>query len=98
MIRKETCVKIWSCHSEIEKAEKLILDMKESLSKTGEVDLINKWGDRKGLTLGVPSDHSGSRTLYNVPVDLAIKVIDAHVEAQKQLLVRYNAEALIEAK
>ena len=33
MLSKETCVKIWNCHNEIEKAHKLIKDMAEQIVK-----------------------------------------------------------------
>lgn len=96
MISKETCRKIYNCYVEIENAEKLFEDMQQALKEHGDLDLADAFGRRQPLQLGVPSGASSHR-LYNVPPDLAIKVIEAHVKEQKELLIQYNAHAIIES-
>ena len=79
MISKETAARIYNCHYEIEKAKKLIADMQEVIAKTGKIELKNAFGDMKGLQLGVPSG-SDSHRLFNVPLDLAVGIIEAHIK------------------
>lgn len=95
MISKQTAAKIYNCHFEIEKAEKLIADMLEVLQQTGEMKLKNAFGDAKGLQLGVPSGNDSHR-LFNVPPDLAVSIIEAHIKEQKRILSELSAVAKIE--
>lgn len=98
MITKETAVKIWSCHEGIENAQKLINDMAEVLKANSEKTaprLSNAFGDRVGLQLGVPSGESSHR-IFNVNPDLAIQIIEKHIEEQQQRLTELMAIAKIE--
>jgi hypothetical protein len=101
MITKETCVKIWNCHNEIEKSNRLIADMAEVLSHDKEKSppqLHNAFGDRQGLQLGVPSGSSDAYRLYNVSTDLAVKIIEEHIKMNENRLVELMAIAKLELK
>jgi hypothetical protein len=98
MITKETCVKIFNCHNEIEKAENLIKEMRDKLSQDKEKTIPtfeNAFGEKRGLQLGVPSGHS-SHWLYNVSFELSIKIIEDHIVANKKRLEELMAIAKIE--
>lgn len=95
MISKETARKIYNAHFEIEKSELLITEMNETIKKTGETKLLDAFGERRGLELGIPTSDN-SRRLLNVPPDVAINVILAHIETQKRLLNELMALAKIE--
>lgn len=100
MISKETCVKIWNCYNEIDKAEKIIKDMAETLADDEEKNtptLNNVFGEQRGLQLGVPSG-SSSYTLFGVNVELSVKIIEKHVEEKKRRLEELMAIAQIELK
>ncbi len=98
MISKETCVKIWNAYNEIDSANELIKNMAETLKTDSEKKaptIHNAFGDRTGLQLGLPSGNSSHR-LYSVPVDLSVKIIEAHIQAQEQRLKELMAIAKIE--
>ncbi len=98
MITKETCVKIWHCHNEIEKAKKLIQDMAKVVKKDTEKkmpELHNAFGDKKGLQLGIPSGDS-SHTLYNVSPVLAVKMLEQHMIDQEKRLEELETIAKLE--
>lgn len=98
MITKETCVKIYNCHQEIENSKKLIEDMAQLLKDDEEKQnptLYNAFGERKGLELGVPSG-KGSHRIFNVSPLLAVKVIEDHISAQSKRLEELEAIAKIE--
>lgn len=100
MITKETACKIWACHEEIEKSEKLIKDMAEVLQQDKEKtfpNLYNAFGERKGLQLGVPSGSNGHR-IYDVNADLSVKIIEKHIEEKNKRLVELMAIAKIELR
>lgn len=98
MITKETAVKIWSAHEEIEKSEKLISDMSESLKNDREKKtptLSNAFGERVGLQLGVPSGDNGHR-IFNVNPELSVLIIENHIKEKKKRLEELMAIAKIE--
>lgn len=100
MITKETCVKIWNAHNEIEKAEKLIKDMADRVKANKEKNsptLYDAFGEQRGLMLGVPSGENGHQ-LYNVNLDLSVKIIEKHIEEQNKRLEELMAIANIELK
>lgn len=97
MISKETCYKIWNAWNEIEKSEILITDMKKAYKETGSTDLDDSFGRPQGITLGVPSGHDSHR-IFGVPLDLSVKIIEAHIENQKKKLEELKAIATIELK
>lgn len=100
MITKETAVKIWNCHNEIENAEKIISDMAETLKQDGEKKaptLYNAFGERCGLQLSVPSG-SDSHRLFGVNTELGVKIIEKHIQEKKKRLEELMAIAKIELK
>lgn len=97
MITKGTAQKIWNCYEQIERCKMLISDMKEELEKTGDERLIDAFGEKKGLQLGVPCG-SGSHRLFDVRVDLAMNIISSHIEDNEKELLRLKALAEIELK
>lgn len=97
MITKETCVKIWNCWNEIDNANELISSLNKGIKETNTPTIHNAFGERVGLQLGIPSG-SDSRRLYNVPLELSIKIILAHIEEQKRKLRELEAICLIELK
>ena len=97
MISKETATDIALAYREIETATKLVEDISESLRGREMPDVRDAFGRRPGgLTLGVPSGPASS-TCYHVPWPLAKVVLEAHIEAQRQLVSALNAKAAIEA-
>ncbi len=97
MITKETAQKIWSCYEGIDKCKKLLCDMKEQLEKSGDERLIDAFGRKKGLELGVPMGNDGHR-IFNVRIDLAIQIIEAHAKEQEDELRELEAIVKIEMK
>jgi len=99
MITKETCVKIWHCHNEIEKSQELISTLAESLKNDAEKKsptLHDAFGEKAGLQLGVPIFGSSGHSLYGVPIELGLKVIEKHIEAKRHRLEELMAIAKIE--
>lgn len=100
MITKETAVKIFHAHQEVEKSKKLIADMAEIVAKDKEKKipyLHNAFGERSGLQLGVPSGDNAHR-LFNVNLELSLKIIEKHIEEQQTRLTELMAIAAIELK
>ncbi len=88
MISKETATKIALEYREIETAEKLLAEVRETVQQRGEVtrDLRDVFGRmHDALELGVPSGDTGKR-LFRVPYPLAAVVIEAHIAACKSNL------------
>lgn len=94
MITKEIAGQIWNCYHEIEKAEKLLNDMNESLKGHNDRNLIDAFGRRKGLQLGVPLG-SDSHRLYDVRPELGVKIVEAHIAYKKAELVELQKIAEI---
>src|SRR5688572_25271788 len=97
MISKKTAAAIFNCYSEIEKCDKLTIDLKKELADSGELMLKNAFGDRCGLQLGVPCGENSHR-LYDVPPELAVAIIGAHKEQQEKKLLELKAIATVELK
>jgi hypothetical protein len=97
MITKKTCFDIWNCYEAIDRCKKLITDMKEQLDKTGDERLIDAFGRKKGLELGIPCGDSGHR-IFNVRIDLAVKIIEANIKDNEDELKKLMAVATIELK
>lgn len=98
MITKETCVKIWNTHNEIEKCHKLIADMSEIVKKDkekGTVHLSDAFGNKRGLQLGVPS-RDNSHRIFDVNMDLSLKIIETHIKEQELRLVELMTIAKLE--
>lgn len=97
MISKDLSRKIYNCHSELEKCDELIKKMSEAIDKTGEPKLLDAFGERKGLQLGIPCGDNGHK-LLNVSPQMAIKVIQEHKDFNQSELKRLNGLALIQAE
>lgn len=98
MITKETAAKIYFCHEQIENCKKLISDMAETLKIDSEKEtpqLSNAFGEKAGLQLGVPSG-MGSHRLFGVNAELAVKIIEKHIEEKTIRLNELMAIAKIE--
>lgn len=98
MITKETAVKIWNAHNEIENCDKLIQDMGKLLmddKDKKEPTLYNAFGERRGLELGVPSGKDSHR-IFGVNADLGVKIIETHRSDMAERLKELMAIAKIE--
>lgn len=99
MITRETAARIWECYREIEVAEQLLKDMAETEEKyppdPNAPRLKDAFGRRRHMQLGVPSGDN-SRTLFNVPPQLARSVVRAHIEAKRAELAEANEQARLE--
>lgn len=82
MISKETCVKIWTCYNEIEKAEELLNKTQAANKDKAAPDLENDHGNRTGHTFGMATDYH-THQLYHVEPDLGVKIIRAHIRRNK---------------
>lgn len=85
MITKETAYKVWNCYHEIEKSEKLLADMQEQLAKTGDMNLIDAFGRKQNLQLGIPCGNA-SQSIFDIRPNLAIRIIEQHISDQQELL------------
>lgn len=98
MISMETATQIALAYREIETAEKLLAEVKETVQRRGEVsrDLRDVFGrSHDGLELGVPCGDTSKR-IFRVPYPLAATVIEAHIVAQRTLIKALHDKARIE--
>lgn len=92
MISKELLVKTWHCYTEIEKAEKMLKDLANSVNEhkeNTEPTLYNAFGEKEGLSLGIPCG-SSSYILYGVSIELGIKCIKAHIKNNKKKILEFE--------
>jgi hypothetical protein len=90
MLTQKTAAALHNCHQQIMNAENLLAEMRKTLERNNEVDLIDAFGrHRHSLQLGVPSSKS-SHTIFNVDPDLAMVIIDAQVMKYKAQLQALN--------
>ena len=97
MISKDLARQIHNAHCQIENCDKLVSDMAKEIDNHGDEKLMDAFGHRKGLQLGIPSGDNCHR-LLNVSPEMAIKVINEHKEFNQSELKRLNALALIQAQ
>jgi hypothetical protein len=96
VISRKTASDIWLCHDEIEKAEKLLVDLEELKKQwPREQHLRDVFGRPAGLQLGVPSGQNSHR-LFDVDPELAKSCITAHIAQKKAELATANERARIE--
>ncbi len=98
MISQETASRIWECYREIATGEKLLSDLAEAIQQQRDnhaPQLVNAFGERCDLQLGVPSGESCHR-LFRVGPALARSVIIAHIASSRAALVDANEQARIE--
>lgn len=87
MITKEIARLIFHCYSEIENSHKMIDELKKSINEKGEVELKDNWGCSKTLELRIPTP-SGGHSIKQLPFELALTVINQHIEKQHEELQR----------
>lgn len=87
MITKEIAMLIYNAYVEIEQAQKMIEQLRESLNEKGELDIQDNWGNRRGLELHIPTSSSGAN-IRTVPPDLALGIIHRHIEDKQKELIR----------
>lgn len=92
MISMALAHRIWLAHREIEVATKLRGELLEKIDSGVDPTPLDEFGRRRNFQLGVPSGDNGHR-LFNVEPALAVEIIDAHIDAQKQDLADACAEA-----
>lgn len=98
MITKEIASKIWHCYNEIEQAEKMIQTMKENINANGELEMKDTWGEtRDHLQLHIPNGRGGgSFSVRNVSGEVALVVLQQHIEKQKAELFRLKVTCRIQ--
>lgn len=87
MITQEVALLIFNAYREIQQGTKMIEELKNSLNEKGEFEIKDNWGNTRGLELHLPTSMSGA-TIKRVPFELALKVIQTHIEEQKKELER----------
>lgn len=86
MITKDISRLIYNCYSEIENGEKMIEDLKKAIDENGDFVLTDSWGESKRfLELHIPNK-GGSYSIRQLPMQLGIDAILAHIEAKKAKL------------
>lgn len=97
MIAYDTAVAIAYAYREVDTAEKLLVEIAETVKQGhSQTDIRDAFGRRQdGLQLGVPSGSNGHR-LFNVPWSLARPVIEAHIASQKAIIMALGEKARIE--
>ena len=92
MITKDIARLIYNCYSEIENGSKMIDELKKSINENGDFVLAETWTgqQKKFLELHIPcrGAGSGSYSVKQLPFQLAIDAIIAHIEAQNKELER----------
>jgi hypothetical protein len=97
MITKDIAAKIWHCYTEIEQGEKMLQEMKDRLDQDGNLDLTDTWGNRRdSLQLHIPGRSSGSFHIKHVSADVALTVIQKHIEQQRTELERLKGVCKIQ--
>jgi len=82
VLSKDTAVQIAYAHREIETAENLLAEMKDSATKVKNLDYRDSFGQRANIQLQVPMSGSGGslmHRLFDIRPELAVAVIEAHV-------------------
>lgn len=87
MITKEIAMLIYNAYTEIEQGQKLIEQLRESLNEKGELDIHDGWGNKRGLELHIPTSSSGAK-IKRVPPDMALNIIQRHIEDNQKELIR----------
>lgn len=96
MITFQTAYDIANAHQEIERAENLLKETQEALSRRQQPDIRDAFGRRHGgLQLGVPSGENSQR-LYQVEWNLCVPVLKAHIGSMQAKLSALNELARIE--
>lgn len=97
-ISKATATDIALAYREVESAEKLLADVRETMDRHGRrsEDIRDAFGrTQHGLQLGVPSGDNSHR-LFNVPYPLAVPIIEAHIAQQRAAIAALTLKAQAE--
>lgn len=90
MITYQTAFDIASAHQEIQRAEKMLKETQEAISRRQQPDIRDAFGRQQGgLQLGVPSGESSVR-LYQVEWSLCVPVLRAHIGQMEAKLMALN--------
>lgn len=102
ILSAETAVAIAVAHQEIARGEKLLADVKLSLDErngrtkfgvSAETDLRDVFGRRRNsLQLGIPSGNNAHQ-ICDMSYDLAIPVIEAHINNKRSELAALSLKA-----
>ena len=95
MITKDTATDIALAYREIEAAETLLGDVRAAIEKSAPLDLRDAFGRPRGLQLGFPMSDSGQR-LFNLPMNLAVPIIEANIAHHRARLVLLSEKAAAE--
>ena len=87
MITKDIARLIHNAYTEIEQGLKMIEELKKSINDKGEFEIKDSWGHARTLELHIPTSSSGA-SIKRVPFELALNVINQHIEAQHKELDR----------
>lgn len=90
MITQEIARLIFNAYSEIESGKKMIEELKKAINEQGEFELKEDWtGNKRHLELRIPSGSgSGSYSIRQVPIQLGLDTIKAHILKQEAELVK----------
>lgn len=92
-ITAQTAMDIALAHREVETAEKLLADIKDTMKRHEQPDIRDVFGRRQGgLQLGVPSGETSQR-LFMVDWALALPIIEAHIAKQRALISALSEKA-----
>ena len=97
MITKEIAALIFNCYHEIDQASKMVEELKARLNDKGQLELKDSWGHPKGLELHIPNP-TGSYSIKRLPFDIALTVIERHVEDQQKELERLKEVCKVQLK
>lgn len=97
MITKDVARLIHNAYTEIEEGTKMIEELKKSLNEKGEFIIRDNWGNTRGLELHLPTSMSGA-TIKRVPFELALTVIENHIQGQQKELERLKEVCKIQLK
>lgn len=86
MITKQMATLIYNLHSNIENAEGMIKELQDAISKRGEVELKDYWGERCGLELRIPSPNGSSWNIKRIPAELTLEIIEKQIDNDKKEL------------
>lgn len=97
MITKDIARLIFNAYTEIEQGGKMIEELKKSINEKGEFEIRDNWGDSRGLELHIPTSQSSAK-IRRVPIELALTVIEGHIQAQHKELDRLKEVCKIQLK
>jgi hypothetical protein len=93
MLTPKTAAAFYNCNQQIERAEKLLVDVTKMIDKIDPKELRDSFGRvQHSLQLGIPSIGS-SHYIVNVDPELAVIIIEAQIVKYKEQLKALNVLA-----